>query len=212
MPVLNNIGALKQNLRENGWHMTAFLFNYKRIQYDVLFEDLDNIARKNEYASVKLTFIDINEPERTYSIEANQARMFFEPKSFREYFGIEYSTNLGDIFRQFFDYFVSFVPSEPPTLNARQNYEIDRALAKNDNRDPNAIYCYDARRLGIKNGKQMERSLFISNLTKRRKPKLYEYFENEPTVTFYYSPNREDELSDTEIITKFTLRESQKQL
>lgn len=211
MPVINNIGALKQNLRENGWHMTAFMFNYKQIQYDVFFEDLDNIAKKNEYASVKLTFIDINTPERTYSIEANQLQMYFDPKTFREYFGIEFSKNLGNIFRQFFDYFVTCVPPVAPTLNIRQNKEIDRALAQNGNRDSNAIFCYDARRLGIKNGKQMNRSIFISNLTKRRKPELYAYFENEPTVTFYYSPNPEDELSDTEIITKFTFRESQKQ-
>lgn len=210
MPVINNIGALKLNMRENGWHMTAFSFNYKQIQYDVLFEDLDNIAKKNKYASVKLTFIDIDNPERTYSIEANQMQMYFDPKTFREFFGIEYSNNLGNIFRQFYDYFVTFVPPVAPTLNVRQNNEIDRALAQNDNRDPNAIYCYDARRLGIKNGKQMNRSIFISNLTKRRKPKLYGYFEDEPTVTFYYSPNPADELFDTEIIRKFTLRESQK--
>lgn len=97
--------------------------------------------------SVKLTFIDINTPERTYSIEANQLQMYFDPKTFREYFGIEFSKNLGNIFRQFFDYFVTFVPPVAPTLNIRQNKEIDRALAQNGNRDSNAIFCYDARRL-----------------------------------------------------------------
>ena len=37
MPIINNIGFLKQDLRENGWHMTAFLFKYKNVEYDVLF-------------------------------------------------------------------------------------------------------------------------------------------------------------------------------
>lgn len=59
--------------------MTAFMFNYKQIQYDVLFEDIDNILKKEKFASVKLTFIDINNPERVYSVEANQYKMFFPP-------------------------------------------------------------------------------------------------------------------------------------
>ena len=95
-------------------------------------------------------------------------------------------------------------------LNERQNSEIDRCLAQNGNRNPNAIYCYDARRLGKREGSQLYRSVFIANLTKRRKPDLYKYFENEPTVTFYYSPNVEDELSTINIINKFTVREAEK--
>lgn len=212
MPIINNIGALKQNLRDNGWHMTAFLFQYKRIEYDVLFEDLDNLKKKHEMASVKLTFIDIAQPNRIYSIEANQRGMFFDPKEFRGYFGIEYSDNLGNVFKQFFEHFVTFVPVVASEhLNNRQNSEIDRALAQNGSRDPNAIYCYDARRLGLRDGKQMHRSIFISNLTKRKKPDLYARFENETTVTFFYSPDPNKELSSIEIINNFAKRESQKE-
>lgn len=54
----------------------------------------------------------------------------------------------------------------------------------------------------------MYRSNFIDNLTLRRKPILYKYFKDEKTVTFYYSDNPNDELDDTEIISKFTHRES----
>lgn len=213
MPIINNIGALKQNLRENGWHMTAFEFEYKKIEYDVLFEDIDNLQKKkNAYASVRLTFIDITNPNRSYTVEANQCQMFFSPREFREYFGIEYSDNLGDVFKQFYNRFVGFVPAVANEhLNNRQNNEIDRALAQNGTRDPNAIYCYDARRLGVKEGKQMHRSIFISNLTKRKKPDLYAYFEDELTVTFFYSPDPKKELSSIEIINNFAKRESQKE-
>lgn len=212
MPVINNIGALKQNLRENGWHMTAFEFEYKTIEYDVLFEDIDNFQKKkNEYASVKLTFIDIANPDRSYTVEANQHQMFFTPREFRAYFGIQYSENLGDVFKQFYTRFVDFVPAVANEhLNNRQNNEIDRALAQNGSRDPNAIYCYDARRLGSREGQQMHRSIFISNLTKRKKPDLYARFENELTVTFFFSPDPSKELSSIEIINNFAKRESQK--
>lgn len=211
MNIINNIGYLKQDLRNNGWHMTAFIFKYKGTEYDVLFEDIDNLSKKNMYASVKLTFIDIEHSDRTYSVEANQNKMFFQPKEFRNFFGIEYSKNLGDIFKQFFDGFINIVPAKVPLiLNSRQSNEIDKCLAQHGSRDPNAIYCYDARRLGERDGTQLHRSIFITNLTKRRKPDLYEYFKNESTVTFFYSPNAADELSTTDIIKRFTERESEK--
>lgn len=211
MPIINNIGYLKQDLRDKGWHMTAFLFNYKGTEYDILFEDIDNLSKKNKYASVKLTFIDIAHPNRTYAVEANQYKAIFQPREFRDFFGIGYSDNLGNIFNQFFERLLIFIPATVPlNLNERQNNEIDRCLAQNGNRNPNAIYCYDARRLGKREDTQLHRSVFITNLTKRRKPDLYEYFENEHMVTFFYSPNPEDELSTTDIINKFTIRESEK--
>ena len=109
--------------------------------------------------------------------------------------------------------FLTFVPETVPgLLNERQNREIDRCLAGRGGHNPEAIFCYDARRLGINSasGKQEHRSIFISNLTQRRKPKLYAKFKDEPTVTFYYSPKPEDELDDIEIINKFIQRENKK--
>lgn len=208
MPIINNIGSLKNDLENNGWHMTAFQFNYNGV-YDVLFENNEDFEkRKNPYASVTLTFIDTNSINRIYTIEANQVRMFFNAKDFREFFKIKYSDNLGDVFKQFFDKFVQIVPSKMPnTLSQRQNDEIDHCLASREGHNPNAIYCYDARRLGKRDGKQMHRSIFISNLTHRKKPDLFEYFKNESTVTFYYSDNSNDELTDIQIINKFIERE-----
>ena len=98
----------------------------------------------------------------------------------------------------------------PSTLPQRQNDEIDRCLAGRGGHDPGAIYCYDARRLGERDGKQMHRSIFISNLVQRRNPYLYAYFEKETTVTFYFSPRREDAISDEGIIRRFAIREGQK--
>lgn len=189
--------------------MTVLLFEYNHISYDVLFEINTNIKnRKNPYASILLTFIDINEPERIYEVEANQKQMYFDPKEFRAFFRIKYSRNLGNIFNQFFSLFLMYVPpTAPENINERQNSEIDHCLAQRGGHDPNAIYCYDARRLGKRDGRQMFRSIFISNLTERRKPELFNMFKNEPTVTFYYSSNPNDELDWIEILNNFRRRE-----
>ena len=207
--IINNIGKLRGELIRNNWHMTAFPFIFKQDHYDVLFENNDNLGiRINPYASVTLHFVDAEDITRTYTIEANQVRLFFNPREFRAYFGIEYSENLGDVFKQFFERFLTFVPPTiPKHLNQRQDAAIDRCLASRGGHNPEAIYCYDARRLGVRDNRQMLRSIFIANLTARRYPTLYKYFEHEKTVTFYFSPNPEDELREEEIIHKFTLRE-----
>lgn len=206
----NNIGYLKQDLIDHNWHMTAFPFRFKGNNYDVLFENNDNIeVRANKFASVILTFIDVSDPLRTYTVEANQRKMFHNVKEFRSFFGIEYSPNLGNILSQFYDNFVEYVPmTVPRILNNRQTDEIIQKLAQRDGHNPNAVYCYDARRLGKRNGKQMHRSIFISNLTELKKPMLYAHFREEPTVTFYYSENPADELLDIEILNKFSEREA----
>lgn len=208
---INNIDALLYDLKARGYHMTAFKFNYKGFAYIVLFEDNGNIERrKNRYASVALTFIDAANIDRRLFVEANRAKMLFvDVREFREFFNIDYSDNLGDIFRQFFDRFLLFVPpTAPDRLDTQMDIEINRTLAGRGGHNPNAIYCYDARRLGKKNGKQMNRSIFISNLTDRCKPRLFEYFRDEPTVTFYYSENPDNELDDIDIINRFIAREN----
>lgn len=210
MAIINNIGLLRQDLIDKGWHMTAFNFFFKR-KYDVLFENNDNLDfRKDIKASVTLHFIDALNPSRVYSVQANQVKMFHESiKDFREFFGIEYAPNLGDIVKQFFSQLVSYVPPEAPgKLTPQQDKEIDRVLASRGGHNPDAIYCYDARRLGTRDGRQMKRSIFISNLAQRRNPSLYKYFKNELTVTFYFSPNPEEAKKDIEIIERFIRREN----
>ena len=210
---INNMDSLLYDLRKHGYHMTAFRFNYNGYNYIVLFEDNGNIEeRRNRYASVVMTFIDDNNPDRRLVVEANRSKLLFtNVREFREFFGIRYSDNLGDIFKQFFERLLLFVPPEVlPELDDQMEIEIIRTLGGRGARNPNAIYCYDARRLGERDEKQMHRSIFISNLTEMRKPQLFEYFRDEPTVTFYYSPNAEDELDDIEIIHRFEVRESKR--
>lgn len=43
MAPMTNILMLLNDLQNNKWHITAFPFTYKKVQYIVLFEDISNL-------------------------------------------------------------------------------------------------------------------------------------------------------------------------
>lgn len=57
-----------------------------------------------------LTFIDRTDVNRTLQMKANQYKFEIDAKKFREYFGIAYTDNLGNVFKQFYSHFNDFVP------------------------------------------------------------------------------------------------------
>ncbi|MCR4754324.1 MAG: DUF6037 family protein [Lachnospiraceae bacterium] len=107
---MNRINTLLNYLRLHHYHMTSFLFDYKGIHYIVLFEDLNNLSLVNNGFCVLLTFIDTETEERKLSVKANSYHFEFNVREFRDFFGIAYAENLGDVFQQFYARFNNFIP------------------------------------------------------------------------------------------------------
>ncbi len=119
----------------------------------------------------------------------------------REYFGIEWAENLGSILRQFNEHFAQFIPDKVDLSKSNLfKTAMNKSLSESDSEDPNKIYCYCVRR----NPDNGTRSIFNDNKSRLLRPKLYEKFKGDNTVSFCYSPNSEREKSDTEIIRNFT--------
>lgn len=201
MPLwLSNIPVLLNNLRDNNWHITSFLFKYKNVKYIVLFEDLKCLSSQLDNYFVLLTFIDSSDIERVLTVRANSSHFEFQVKEFREYFGIEYTDNLGDVFHQFYTYFNRFIP-----LNINLHYTVlEKELIVNrlNQRDgDNNICCYAVKRNPMVNGKQYHRSIFNEEKCRLLKPELYKYFKNDNTISFCF--RNENELSTDIILTNF---------
>lgn len=200
MEPMANIVILLQYLRINSWHITAFRFVYNGIDYIVLFEDIENLKLvSNEYI-VLLTFIDRANENHILQVKANQYKFEIAAKRFREFFGIEYAENLGDIFRQFYVNFNNFIPQI-----ANQNFDgetqnaVITKLNRNDN--DNNTCCYAAKRNGKHNGIQCHRTPFNSDKTRLLRRNLFDLLGGDDTVSFCY--RAEDSLSDAEICHKF---------
>lgn len=107
------------------------------------------------------------------SAEANSKKILIDAKTLREYFGIEYSENLEDIFMLISKCFEECIP----IIISNQFSELQvglmiDSLSKSGSEDPNKVFCYKVRR----NPKVQMRSLFNADKTKILRLSLFNYF------------------------------------
>lgn len=205
--LMPNIRKLRDDLRKNDWVITAFPFTYKQKTYVVIFEDAKALHIKTEYYIAQLTFIDSIDENHILSTLANSSHFKVSAKEFREFFDISYTTNLGDIFQQFYSYFSKFIPETmPQKLDDTLEHHVLHIIDKRENQQ-NAIYCFKAFRNGIVNDKQRHRTPYNADKTKLRRPNLYQYFKDDNTISFAYSADPLEEKTDLEIIQNFIKRE-----
>lgn len=207
MEPMPNIMLLLKDLQMNQWHITAFRFTYKRKQYIVLFEDISNLKLvAGEYVAY-LTFIDRTDASRMLKTKANAFKFSAGAKEFREYFGIQYAPNLGDIFQQFYAAFNKFVPPvQAQNFDEEMKQAMVTKLCRNDNENINKLCCYAVKRNIKKNGTQFHRTPFNSDKTKLLRENLFRMFEREDTVSFCY--REENPLDDEEICANFAKNEN----
>ncbi|MEL7459162.1 MULTISPECIES: DUF6037 family protein [Vibrionaceae] len=202
MNLFQNFKLLKSDMEEKGWVIEAFPFEYKNIDYVVLVKLYqEHEVKLNRYALLKVEFLKANDIDDNLEVEANVRELLTDARTLREYFGIEWAENLGSILQQFNEYFANFIPDKIDLSKSNLfKTAMNKSLSESDSEDPNKIFCYSVRR----NPDGGTRSIFNDNKSRLLRPKLYEKFEGDYTVSFCYSPSSEREKSDAEIISNFT--------
>lgn len=106
----------------------------------------------------------------------------------------------------FATYFTQIIPKEKII---HKNDQVERRIlgSRAEGNNINAIYCFDVRRNGInENGNLNKRSIENSNKVNVLRPKLYELYKDDSNLSFFFSENEEDELSDEIIISNIAKR------
>lgn len=201
--MLENLKLLKSDMKEKGWTICSFVFIYKKIEYIVLVKRFVGRERRTaEYSLVKLHFMRSDDLSHELQVEANSQRLFVDAKTLREFFGIEYASNLGSILHQFTEQLGRSVPPVVPASSDISKIEKNAmvySLSRSDAEDPNKIYCTHVRR----NPNNGERSIFNSDKTKLLRPLLYDKLQNERHISFCYSVDKDRERTDSEILKHF---------
>ncbi|MFC2723467.1 Uncharacterised protein [Granulicatella adiacens] len=200
--MLSNLKLLNDDMKNKGWIITSFTFRYKTVNYIVLVKRfLSEEKRENKYSLVKLEFMKENDLVDSLLVEANSKQIFVDAKIFRKYFGIAYVPNLGDIFKQFYGIFGKSIPSTIKIVNTDfEKTAMVKSLSISDSEDPTKIYCTNVRR----NPEGQKRSVFNSDKTKILRPRLYEYFKDEESISFCYSNDECKNNDDATILKNFS--------
>ena len=200
--LLSNLNELKKDMVNKNWTICSFLFRYKSVEYIVLIKRfVGKEKRINQYALVKIHFMKRDDLNDGLEIEAHSSTLLIDAKTLRQYFGIEYQDNLGDILKQFTETFGKAIPMNiPDNISDEEKSAMVQSLSVSDSEDPNKIYCYKIRR----NPNGGKRSDFNSDKTKLLRPILFKRFENEPSVSFCYSDDPLKENDDSTILYNFS--------
>lgn len=200
--MLENLKSLKEDMKNNGWTICSFIFKYKNKNYFVLVKRfVGSVKRISEYALVKLEFMKETDLTDLLEVEANSNRLLIDAKKLREYFGIEYSNNLGDIINQFSNQLGDSIPTNiKMNISDIEKQAMVRSLSISDSEDPEKIYCTMVRR----NPEGKKRSEFNSDKTKLLRGELFKYFKEDESLSFCYSKEPERENDDATILKNFS--------
>lgn len=200
--LLSNLNELKNDMVSKRWTICSFIFRYKLVVYIVLVKRfVGKEKRVNQYALVKLHFMKRDDLNDGLEIEANSSNLLIDAKTLRQYFGIEFQDNLGDILKQFTETFGKAIPmSIPKNISDEEKSAMVKSLSISDSEDPNKIYCYKIRR----NTNDRKRSDFNSDKTKLLRPDLFRKFENDHYISFCYSDDPLKEKNDSTILYNFS--------
>lgn len=200
--LLSNLTELKNDMVNKKWTICSFQFRYKSVDYIVLIKRfVGKEKRINQYALVKIHFMKRSDLSCELEIEANSSKLLIDVKTLRQYFGIEYQDNLGDILKQFTETFGKAIPKKiSNNISNEEKSAMVKSLSISDSENPNKIYCYKMRR----NPNGGNRSDFNSDKTKLLRPILFKKFENEPGVSFCYSDDPLKENDDSTILSNFS--------
>ena len=200
--LLENLRQLKEDMRNKGWTICSFLFKYKKIEYIVLVKRFVGTEKRiDKYALVKLHFMKANNLSDELQVEANVKKLIVDPKKLREYFGIEYRENLGNILQQFTENLGRVIPTKMSENSSKmEKSAMVRSLSKSDSEDPNKIYCNKVRR----NRDGGQRSEFNSDKTRLLRTMLFREFCNDKSISFCYYADKEMENDDATIIRNFS--------
>lgn len=109
--VFENLKLLKLDMKDKGWVIDSFYFRYKQQNYIVLVKLFEK-RKSSRICSVKTRILKENDFSDMLAVYANSVKLYTDTKTIREYFGIEYSSNLGDVLFQFSQTLARFIPTE----------------------------------------------------------------------------------------------------
>lgn len=194
---MENLKALRDDMRDREWVITCFPFSYNEGQYFVFVKRYIPDGSGPKLALVELCFADRADLNRILVVPANSRRLLPDNlAAFRNYFRVSWVENPGNFLKQFAERLGTHIPDHVRRLSVAEREAVRERLLDSDSEDPNRVYCTGI----LRNRTGATRTVYNAQKTRMLRPELFTKWEDDPTVSFCYSTDRADCRTDDEII------------
>ena len=204
--------ALREKMYEYHFNMYPFKFNYRENNF---FVAAYSIAKKertqlNQYALFHLIFMKQGKLDDTYELYINTNGIIeFNLTELRNYFGIEFAENGFGIIKAFCCALITQCPPFVKTIEDEELLKVERySLCKKMGFDPE--HCY---RLSIMRLPQpKKRNANTYQLALRIFPNASKQYKNAMDVTYCFTANPDEEVSEEIAIERFVQNEQKRKI
>lgn len=201
-----NLPKLLKSMKQKDWIIDSFLFRYKKEDYAVILKTYNKREMKpSNFAIAKLEFIKTSDVSNSIHAYCDFYEVHFASVTdFVDFFNIEIKNANRNLFLDFSKIFSKYIPDKKVDNKSELLCKLQGSRCEDNDLD--SIYCYDVRRNGKTEGISNVRTIENSNKARTLRPFLYEKYKDDTNLSFFFSPNPEDEKSDEEIISIFASR------
>lgn len=203
---LENLKALRNDMKANEKGVIVFRFTYKQIAYFIavcLLTKEDYKKKEAEYALVRLCFMKADNINDFLDCYANSMKIITGLTDLRKFLGVEYQEDGIAWLNNFLKYLGKNMPTVIPDYSESDQGAIINTICRHEKHDPNRIYRYYMFRNGKENGKQKYRTEYNGQLASIRFPVLYPKFKNDKIISFAFTEDIEAEKTEEEILRNF---------
>lgn len=204
-PALQALVELRDDMRRKGATITVFPFSYKRQPYFVIVQRYLPEMLRPQYAVAQLQIVAADNFDLSLISPASKYRLLCTAQELREFFSIEYATNLRDLLGQFSQQLGRAVPTTMPG----NLEEAQRLVAGwySDPKDPAKVYLSGIRRNPeTPDGARGQRSSFNTQKTIVLRPTLFRALGEDLSISFCYSADQAKERTDQAVLADFSGR------
>ncbi len=213
MNPLSNLKLLRQDMQSKQIAVTLLMYQYNNVNCYIavcLLTEEEKITAHKYYPLVRLRFIDVNNLERYIDCYANSNGLSSGIRELREFFHIQYQSDLRSWIISFYQHLGKRIPVQCPPLNEEHTTIILNTICDHEKRDPNRTYRHHIFRNGKRDGKQLHRTEYNSQLASFKFPKIYPSFKNDTTISFAFTSSPENEVSEEKALYNFWENERHK--
>lgn len=215
---LENLRALRDDMRKKGWIIDSFRFPFNGVNFIVLVILYLPGEEKDQYDLVKLDFLYPDNFKYHLLVPANSLRLIEDDMVLRKFFQLPETDHPGNALQTLTNWLGKCTPTKVNTSKSHTEKEaIVYRLSDGNSEDAEKLYCFAVKRnpviVDAETGKnrQMKRSAYNDRKTKALRYSLYQKLGKDDTISFCYSDDPKMDYPD-EVIIDNCLKKKEKEL